>query len=77
MSVAKYTTENPSVLSLPLVALANPENLPHVLEFIAKFAPPCIAEGLISKMVADLVLLIGCTRKAALSLINQLILVFS
>jgi len=76
MSVAKYTTETFSVLRLPLIDLAKPENLPSVLEYIAKFAPPCIAEGLISKLIADLVILTGCTRKAALSFINGLIRVF-
>lgn len=77
MSVAKYTTETPSVLSLPLVDLGKPENLASVLEYVAKLAPPCIAEGLISKLIADLVTLTGCTRKAALSFINRLIRVFS
>jgi hypothetical protein len=77
MSVAKYTTEIPSVLSLPLVELAKPENLASVLEYVAKLAPPCVAEGLISKLIADLVLLTGCTRKAAISFINRLVLVFS
>ncbi|MGP5367247.1 hypothetical protein ACTXN4_07210 [Pseudomonas helleri] len=76
MSVAKYTTEHPSILSLPLVDLAKPENLPSVLEYVAKLAPPCIAEGLISKLIADLIILTGCTRKAALSFINGLIRVF-
>jgi hypothetical protein len=77
MSVAKYTIETPSVLGLPLVELARPENLARVLEFIANAAPPCVAEGLINKLVIDLVLLTNCTRKAALSLINLIIRLFS
>lgn len=76
MSVAEYTTGIHSVLKLPLVELANPQNLPSVLEFIAKLAPPCIAEALITKIIADLVLISGCTRKAALSFINRMIQVY-
>lgn len=75
MSVAKYNTAS-SVLNFPLAELAKPENLRRVLEFVANLAPPCVAEGLIGKLVADLVILTGCTRKAAISLINHLIRVF-
>lgn len=77
MPVAKYTTAIPSVLRLPLIDLAKPENLPSVLEYVAKFAPPCVAEGLVSKLITDFIILTGCTRKAALSFINGLIRAFS
>jgi len=76
MSVTEYTTGIHSVLALPLVELAHPKNLPSVLEFIAKLAPPCIAEALIAKIIADLISVSGCTRKTAISLINRLIQVY-
>lgn len=76
MSVTEYTTGIHSVLALPLVELAHPKNLPSVLEFIAKIAPPCIAEALITKIIADLISVSGCTRKAAISLINSMIQVY-
>ena len=76
MSVTEYTTGIHSVLEVPLVELAHPKNLPSVLEFIAKLAPPCIAEALITKIIADLILISGCTRKAAICLINRMIQVY-
>ncbi len=77
MSIVKYTTSTSSVLHLPLVELAKPENLSSVLEYIARSAPPCIADGLVNKLITDLVVLLGCTRKAAVSFINRLIRFFS
>lgn len=76
MSVTEYTTGTQTILSLPLADLAKPQNLPSVLEFIAKLAPPCIAEALIAKIMADLIAISGCTRKSALSLINCMIQVY-
>lgn len=76
MSVTEYTTGIHSVLALPLVELAHPKNLPSVLEFIAKLAPPCIAEALITKIIADLISVSGCTRKTAISSINRMIQVY-
>ncbi len=76
MPVVKYNTAIPNVMRLPLIDLAKPGNLPGVLQYIATLAPPCIAEGLISKLITDLIMLTGCTRKVALSIINGMIRVF-
>lgn len=76
MSVAKCTTDLNVIMRLPLVDLASPVNLRPVLMFIANFAPPCVAEGLMELLTRSLMQLTGWVRMVATDRLHQMIRVF-
>lgn len=73
MPIQQSTTDLNAILRLPLVDLAAPGNLKPVLVFIAHFAPPCVAEGLIELLVRSLMQLTGWVRNVATARLHQLI----
>lgn len=61
----EFTTDTPSLMSLPLAALVDPAHFPTVLEFIANTAAPCVADALTSCFVSEVMLRTGCPRQEA------------
>lgn len=73
MLASEFNTVTPALMSLSLAEVANPRYLTPVLEFVAKFAPACVAEALMSRIVAEDMQRTGRDRKTALSYLNGLI----
>ena len=73
----EFTTDTPSLMSLPLADLGKPAHFPTVLEFIANTASPCVADALTSSFAAEVMQRTGCQRQEALARVMALVQVFS
>lgn len=73
MSIAEYIIDINEIKRIPLVELVAPGNLKPVLLFIARLAPPCVAEGLMDLLTRSLMQLTGCVRSAATLMLHKAI----
>lgn len=76
MSALECTIELNAFLRTPLIDLPKAQNLKPILIYIARFAPPCIAESLMDFLTTSLMVVRRCTRDVASKVLHKLIALY-